>query len=107
MRTYVPPVSARRALEDCERRIAILERALSRYDLTSEVQKSANRAELARLREVREHRAAEVDRIRRERIRFTGQMHRLLSELARQHYREHVELLEESGHSKQNGRGAA
>ena len=62
-----------------------------------EVMETANRAQLARLRELREYHALEVERIRERRIAHTGQMFRIHAELARRHYAQHVELLEEAG----------
>ncbi len=96
--TYIAPVSPRRALEDCERRIEILEDALSRP--APEVMGTANRAQLARLLDLREHHALEVERIRARRIEHSGRMYRVHAEIARRHYAEHVALLEEAGHVK-------
>ena len=96
--TYIAPVSARQARADCERRIEILEDALSRP--APEVAESANRAQLARLQELRGHHALEVERIREQRIEHSGRMYRIHRTIADKHYREHVELLKEAGHVK-------
>jgi hypothetical protein len=104
IRTYIAPVSARRALEDCERRIEILEGALLRP--APEVTEAANRAELARLRELREYHALEVERIRAQRIEHTGRMYRAHAEIARRHYAEHVALLGLAGHARRQERTA-
>ena len=95
---YIALVSARRALEDCERRIEILKDALSRP--APEVTETANRAQLARLRELQEYHALKVERIRARRIAHSGHMYRVHAEIARRHYAEHVALLEEAGHVK-------
>jgi hypothetical protein len=102
--TYIAPVSPRRALADCERRIEILEDALSRH--APEVAETANRAQLARLQMLREHHALEVERIRERRIAHSGRMYQIHRAIADKHYREHVELLEEAGHIKRE-EGAA
>ena len=104
IQTYIAPVSARRALEDCERRIEILEGALSRP--APEVTEAANLAQLARLRELWAYHALEVERNRKRRIAHTGHMYRIHAELARRHYAQHVELLEEAGHVRRK-EGAA
>jgi hypothetical protein len=74
--TYIAPVSPRRALEDCDRRIGILESASS--GPAPEVTETANRAR---------------------RIAHSGHMYRVHAELARQHFAEHVALLEGAGHA--------
>ncbi len=103
---FIPRISPRRALEDAERRIAILERSLSRYDLQPVVISSANRAELARLREVAALHRRELEGIRQARLEYTARMHRIHRRIAAQHYAEHLSLLEESGHAR-NGKGTA
>jgi hypothetical protein len=95
--TYIAPVSPRRALEDCDRRIGILESASS--GPAPEVTETANRAQLARLRDLREYHALKVERIRARRIAHSGHMYRVHAELARQHFAEHVALLEGAGHA--------
>ena len=102
--TYIAPAVPRRALSDCERRIGLLEDALSRP--APEITEAANRAELARLRDLLERHALEVERIREQRIAFTGRRYRIHRAIADKHYREHLELLEEAGHVRRE-EGAA
>ena len=85
IQTYIAPVSPRQRLADCERRIGILEDALSRP--APEVTEAANRAQLARLQDLLERHALEVERIREQRIAFTGRMYRIHREIANRHYR--------------------
>ena len=89
--TYIVPVSPRRALADCERRIGILKDALSRP--APDVTETANRAQLARLQELREYHALEVERIRERRIAHSGYMFRIHAELARRQYTQNAESL--------------